>query len=134
MNENTFNNKNIQQESVEKIFTQADVNRIISERLSRDKLKNSDELVKREEALVARELEFYAKQLLAEKGLPVELAEILKLEDENSVAVAVDTLAKLIGVKNKENNFRVMNEKKLPVGNYRDDDNYGQLRRAFGLV
>lgn len=128
MNENKSN-----QQDFEKIFSQSDVNRIIGERLSRDKQKNSDELEKRESELNARELKFTAKELLAQKGLPSELADILKLEDEDSVAEAVELLSKLIGTKNKENKLKVVGEKKLPSGKS-EDESYTELRRAFGLI
>ncbi len=128
MNENTT----IQQ-GIEKMFTQSDVNRIIGERLSRDKLKGNEDFEKRESELATRELKFTAKQLLSEKGLPTELAEILKLEDEKSVIDAVELLSKLIGTKEKENSFKAAKERKLPQSE-REDENYGQLRRAFGLV
>ena len=125
-------NKNILQDT-EKVFTQTDVNRIIGERLSRDKLKGSEEFERRETELAERELKFAAKQLLSEKGLPTELAEILKLEDEKSVTDAVAVLSKLIGSNEKETGLKVAKERKLPVSE-REDENYGQLRRAFGLV
>ena len=124
MNENNTN--------IEKMFTQSDVNRIIGERLSRDKLKNSEELDRRETELNERELKFTAKQLLSERGLSTEFADILKLTDEKSVTEAVDLLEKLVGVKNTENKLSVLNERKLP-NNKKEDENYGQLRRAFGL-
>lgn len=129
MNEKTNN----QQQGIEKMFTQSDVNRIIGERLSRDKLKGNEDLEKRESELMARELKFIAKQLLAEKGLPSELADILKLESEASVTEAVELLTKLFGSRQKENSMKVVNERKLPTGK-NDDENYGQLRRAFGLI
>lgn len=124
MNENNTN--------IEKMFTQSDVNRIIGERLSRDKLKNTEELDRRETELNERELKFTAKQLLSERGLSTEFADILKLTDEKSVTEAVDLLEKLVGVKNTENKLSVLNERKLP-NNKKEDENYGQLRRAFGL-
>lgn len=127
MNENT---KNLQTE--EKMFTQSDVNRIIGERLSRDKQKNGDDISKRENELTERELKFTAKQLLMEKGLAVELAEIIRLDDEETVIEAVDMLEKYIGVKKEDNKLSLTGERKLPV-NRKDDENYGMLRRAFGL-
>lgn len=128
MNDNNTNNS----ANIERMFTQSDDNRIIGERLSGDKLKSNDELEKRESELVERELKFTAKQLLSERGLSTEFAEILKLTDEKSVTEAVDLIEKLVGVKKTENKFSVVNERKLPQ-NKKEDENYGQLRRAFGL-
>lgn len=129
MNEKTNN----QQQGIEKMFTQSDVNRIIGERLSRDKFKGNEDLEKRESELMARELKFIAKQLLTEKGLPAEIADILKLESEASVTEAVELLSKLFGSSQKKSDLKVVNERKLPTGK-NDDESYGQLRRAFGLI
>jgi len=54
-------------------------------------------------------------------------------EDEKSVTDAVAVLSKLIGSNEKETGLKVAKERKLPVSE-REDENYGQLRRAFGLV
>lgn len=122
-------NKDIQQEA-EKMFTQSDVNRIIGERLSRDKSKENEAFEKRESDLTARELRFSARQLLAEKGLPTELADILKLDDEKSVTEAVELLSQFIG--KKEQSFPKIKERRLPESTNTEDN--GKLRRAFGLV
>ncbi len=116
----------------DKLFTQSDLDRIIGERLSRDKNKNSEELDKREKELHSKELKFIAKQLLDEKKLPTELADILKFEDEKSIVEVIETIEKLIGNKKTENKLSVVNERKLPKSK-NDDENYGELRRAFGL-
>ena len=127
MNENKINQMND-----EKMFTQEDVNRIIGERLSRDKQKGVEGLDKRENELALKELKFTAKQLLAEKGLPLELAEIINLTDEKSVTEAVELLSGFIVPKKKNDKLKVI-ERKLPESE-NEDDNYGQLRKAFGLV
>ena len=98
MNENKINST-----TEEKVFTQADVNRIIGERLLRDKQKGVDELDKRESELAIKELKFTAKQMLADKGLPQELADIINLSDEKSITDAVELLSKLIDSKKKSN-------------------------------
>ena len=51
----------------EKTFTQEDVNRIVGERLAKEKAKNSGEadLAKREQELAQRELHMTAKELLS---------------------------------------------------------------------
>lgn len=59
-----------QNQPKEKTFTQDEVNKIVSERLARDKGKNSAELEKREHELEQRELAMTAREKLAERGLP----------------------------------------------------------------
>lgn len=127
MNEKT---NNLQTE--EKMFTQSDLNRIISERLSRDKQKSGDDLDKREIELTERELKLTAKQVFMERGIPVELAEIVKLTDEKSIENAVNVLEKYVTVSKEKNKLSVENERKLPQSR-EDDSDYGQLRKAFGL-
>ncbi len=127
MNEKT---NNLQAE--EKMFTQSDLNRIISERLSRDKQKSGDDLDKRETELTERELKLTAKQVFMERGIPVELAEIVKLTDEKSIENVVSVLEKYVTVGKEKNKLSVENERKLPK-NREDDSDYGQLRKAFGL-
>ncbi|MGN0612619.1 MAG: DUF4355 domain-containing protein [Porcipelethomonas sp.] len=130
MNEITTGNP---EQGTEKLFTQSELNRIISERLSRDRAKGTDDLEKRENDLTARELKFMAKQLLAEKGLPAELADILKLEDETGVRDAVELLAKLIGTRKNNDKLKVMDEQRLP-GTADEEKNFSELRKAFGLI
>ena len=97
-----------------------------------DKMQYSEELNKRERELNIRELKFMAKQLLSQKGLPTELADILKLDDEKSVVSAVEMLAKLGGENEKDNKLKVFDEKKLPEA--KTEEKYiGELRKAFGL-
>ena len=59
----------------EKTFTQDEVNRIVQDRLAREKGKGSEELDKREAALNYRERKMNAVDELRKNGLPDYLAE-----------------------------------------------------------
>lgn len=85
-----------QNQPKEKTFTQDEVNRIVSERLARDKGKNSAELEKREHELEQRELAMTAREKLAERGLPKELAEVLRFSDDESMNKSIDAIEKII--------------------------------------
>lgn len=78
----------------EKTFTQEDVNRIVQERLAKEKVKNSGEadFVKREQELAQRELHMTAKELLSEKGLPVQLFDALNCTDKESMEKSIATI------------------------------------------
>lgn len=78
----------------EKTFTQEDVNRIVQERLAKEKAKNSGEadLAKREQELAQRELHMTAKELLSEKGLPVQLFDALNCTDEETMKKSITTI------------------------------------------
>ena len=78
----------------EKTFTQEDVNRIVGERLAKEKAKNSGEadFAKREQELAQRELHMTAKELLSEKGLPVQLFDALNCTDKETLEKSIATI------------------------------------------
>lgn len=115
----------------EKTFTQEDVNRIVGERLAKEKAKNDVDFVKREQDLQQRELAMSAKELLADKGLPKDLADILKYSDEESLKSAVDRILKL---KNEElDDYKLIEVNRLPEGLPCDNDDNYSLEKAFRL-
>lgn len=77
-------------------FTQEDVNRIVQERLAKEKSKGSGEadFAKREQELAQRELHMSAKELLSEKGLPVQLFEALNCTDRETMEKSIETVDK----------------------------------------
>ncbi len=81
-----------------KIFTQEDVNRIVSERLGkeRDKAKKEQDaaFAERERAVSAREMHMAALEKLSSRGLPVELAEAINCSDEKTIDKCIEILAK----------------------------------------
>lgn len=81
----------------EKTFTQEDVNRIVGERLAKEKAKNSGEadLARREQELAQRELHMSAKELLSEKGLPVQLFDALNCTDKETMEKSIATVEKI---------------------------------------
>ena len=82
------------QETGEKTFTQEDVNRIVQERLAKEKSKNSGDadFAKREQELAQRELHMSAKEMLSEKGLPVQLFDALNCKDEETLKKSISTI------------------------------------------
>ena len=86
-----------QSEQTGKTFTQAEVNKIISDRLARDREKRTAELDEREKAVKARELAVIAAEKLAAAGLPKDLNAVLRYDDEASLDAAISQLSKLRG-------------------------------------
>ena len=135
-NQNTTGTATEQQQ--EKTFTQEQVNAIVSKRLAEEKAKGEAVLNKREAELNQREMQIRAKELLAEKGLPKNLADVLRYSDEESLKAAVDVIEKTRGFKDSSVNNeqgepnRKIIENPLPVprDNIRIDD---PLRKAMGL-
>ena len=78
----------------EKTFTQDDVNRIVQERLAKEKAKNSGDadFAKREQELAQRELHMTAKELLSEKGLPIQLFDALNCTDKKTLEKSIATI------------------------------------------
>ena len=83
----------------EKTFTQEQVNAIVGKRLAEAKASNEAALSKREEELKQREMQIRAKEILSERGLPKDLANVLKYSDEESLTAAIDVIEHTKGFK-----------------------------------
>ena len=97
MEENT--NQVQEQTAVEtegKTFRQEDVNRIVGERLAKEKAKNDADWQQREQDLQRRELQMTAKEYLNEKNMPVELLDALSYTDEETLQMSVAVIEKFI--------------------------------------
>ena len=82
-----------------KTFTQEQVNAIVGKRLAEQKATLEAELVKREQELNKREMGVRAKELLAEKGLPKGLSDVLRYETEEELVKAIETIEHTRGFK-----------------------------------
>ena len=77
----------------EKLFTQADVDRIVGDRLARAKKDRAND--DREAALKARETRLDCREFLSDKKYPVELLDILPTADVDTFKGSVEKLAAL---------------------------------------
>ena len=68
----------------QKTFTQDDVNRIVQERLAKDREKASKELGEREQELAQREFRLNSRQKLIDKGYPETLLDALNCSSEEA--------------------------------------------------
>lgn len=128
----------------EKTFTQDQVNKIVEERLLRQKNKYENmmkgmspeaaELEERGKDLAKREALFEAKQMLLEKGLPLELIDMVKVDDPEKVAESVNAVKSIfdkaieIGVNEKLKGSTPLKDAPRDIGS--DED---AVRAAFGL-
>lgn len=89
-----------------KLFTQEEVDRIIKDRLKRQKIKanedqeadlktRSEDLAKREADLNARETKLKCKEYLSDRGYPSDLLEILTLDDYEAFKKKADKVMQL---------------------------------------
>lgn len=80
--------------SSEKTFTQDDVNRIVSERLARE--RSSQQPDARELELQQRENALYMKELVADGKVPQDIADTLKGLDKEKVNSIIEAVAPYI--------------------------------------
>lgn len=76
----------------DKAFTQDEVNTIIQDRLAKEKAKFDKQLNDMQADIRRREKLLDAREQLQAKGLPVELAELVKLEDDDSFNTSLKLL------------------------------------------
>lgn len=123
----------------EKTFTQEDVNRIVQERLAKEKAKNSGEadFAKREQELAQRELHMTAKELLSEKGLPVQLFDALNCTDKEALEKSIATIETVFNEykanATKQQTFKGFQpgvSKQMPSAGATEDM---EIRKAMGL-
>lgn len=134
-NQNTTGTATEQQE---KTFTQEQVNAIVSKRLAEDRASRTSEFDKREKELNQREMQIRAKELLSERGLPKNLADVLRYSDEKSLIAAIDVIDHTRGFKDNEQTehkneppYRRIIENILPSGKAEVPGD--PLRKAMGL-
>lgn len=109
--EEITNNRNVEQQPTtqpadngnkgnERTFTQAEVDRIIKERLERDRAKRApaepSEAEKREAELTARESRLSCREHLLDNGLPSSLLDAVDTSDVEKFKKAVDVVSGLI--------------------------------------
>ena len=125
------------QETGGRTFTQEEVNRIVSERLGRERGKVAADLEEREKAVHARELAVLAAEKLAEVELPKELASVLRYDDESSLEKAIQTLSKLRGFSGGKKVKSLLDDgyevipNKLPKGEPNNNGVDFQIQNAF---
>lgn len=80
-----------------KMFTQDDVNRIVSERLAREREKagKPDPMEERERALTAREAAMSCKEYISEKKYPAGLLDVFDTSNAECFKAQVDKLFEL---------------------------------------
>ena len=80
----------------QKTFTKDDVNRIVGERLARDREKASEEVSKKEQELADREFRLNSRQKLMDRGYPESIMEALNCSSEEAFNKALDALDSLM--------------------------------------
>ena len=116
--------------SGERLFTQEEVNRFVSERLARDResraaQQQNDE---RETALKAREAKLDCREFVKEQGYPEDLLDLLDTSNSESFKKTVEKLADVFGYKLP----RFVNPPKFAASSgYNPHDIHDPIRDAF---
>lgn len=122
----------------ERTFTQEEVNRIVQERLAKEKSKGTgntgDELDRRAAALDLRERKLTAREKLREKGLPEYLVDALNMETDDAFQKSMEAVLKMKGEtgaaqdRNRSGKMNLIGS--VPTA---DMEKNNALRAAFGL-
>lgn len=113
----------------DRTFTQEEVNRIVQDRLSRERSKTPSEtektLQEREAALAKREREIAFKAVMKEKDIPEEVYEALNCTSEETFNKALEILSPY---------FQKAKEPiRHPVAGTRSSGSFDSIRKAMGL-
>ena len=135
MDENkTMNNNQNPDGAGAKTFSQDDVNRIVGERLAKEKAKGEAALAEREQQLAQRELLLTAKEKLTENGLPVELVDALNVSSPEALEKAL-SIVKTVMDKHKSEARPMKFSGAKPAESLSGGKNAhdSSLRKAMGL-
>ncbi len=134
MDENKAMNNQNPDRAGEKTFSQEDVNRIVGERLAKEKAKGEAALAEREQQLAQRELLLTAKEKLTENGLPVELVDALNVSSPEALEKAL-SIVKTVMDKHKSEARPIKISGAKPAESLSRAKNTGDssLRKAMGL-
>lgn len=125
-------NQNQNPAAGERTFTQEEVNRIVSERLAKERNKADAALVEREQQLAKRERLFNAREKIAQYGLPANLVDVLDTSSDEAFDKALTAIGDAISQKKSEAPRIV--ENRLPdVKHETAEDADEKLRSAMGL-
>lgn len=119
----------------EKTFSQEDVNKIVSDRLAREKAKGEAALAEREQQIAQRELLLTAKEKMTEMGLPLELLDALNTSSPEAMEKALTTVKTVFDkYKTEAQPLKISGAKPADSLAGTPKDTMGsELRKAMGL-
>ena len=117
--------------TTERTFTQDDVNRIVQERLAKEKGKGNEELDKRAAELDKRERRMNAIDELRKNSLPEYLVDALNMETEETFQQSMEAIKKMKGESIKSTGQVI--GRGNPIGVVTKGTQDAAIRDAFGL-
>lgn len=117
-----------------KTFTQEDVNRIVQERLAKEKGKGSEELDRRAAELDMRERKLNAVTELRKNGLPDYLVDALNMNTDEDFQKSMEAIKKMKGesTESQTQPGRIIGHGN-PIGTVARGPAPDDIRMAFGL-
>lgn len=121
-----------------KTFTQEQVNAIVSDRLARDRQKQSEEMSKKEQELAQREFRLNSRQKLIDRGYSESLMDALNCSSEEAFNKALDIIDSLIKERTpskeqaelEKNRARFTTPMNVPIGTRLGED---PIKKAMNL-
>ena len=135
MDENKTTNTNPESGAGEKTFSQDDVNRIVGERLAKEKAKGEAALAEREQQLAQRELLLTAKEKMTDQGIPLELLDALNMSSPEALEKSLNIVSTVLNkLKTEARPMKISGAKPAenPAGAPRSTAN-SDLRKSMGL-
>lgn len=134
MDENKAMNNQNPDGAGEKTFSQDDVNRIVGERLAKERAKGEAALAEKEQQLAQRELLLTAKEKLTENGLPVELVDALNVSSPEALEKALSTVKTVLDkYKSEARPIKLSGAKPAESLSRTQQTGDSSLRKAMGL-
>lgn len=116
----------------ERTFTQDDVNRIVQERLAKEKGKGNEDLDKRAAELDKRERRMNAIDELRKNGLPDYLVDALNMETDEAFQKSMESIKKMKGETGTAESAEIVGTGN-PIGVINKTGRVDNMRQAFGL-
>lgn len=120
----------------DKTFTQDDVNRIIGERLAKEKTKGDTDFSKKEQELAQREIRLSAKEMLSDSNLPVQLIDALNCTSKETLEKSISIIEQVMKEKSKEapnRQFKGAIPGQSKDNDFESDNGDAAIRKAMGL-
>lgn len=132
MAEDFTHNEETNTQGGDRTFTQEDVNRIVQERLAKERSKQEPvklSLEEREKALTAKENKFTCREILSEQKMPERLLEVLDTSDPDRFKASLAVIKELYDPYHGKPIPRVVST----TSGLENSDTEEDLRGAFGL-
>lgn len=117
----------------DKTFTQEEVNAIIQDRLGKEKAKHEKQMLDLQKDVSRREKRLQALEKLNEKGLPGELVDLVRLDDDEAFNSSIELLEKTYGNSNIAANQGIRRGQASYTPANGGTSNEDPIRSAMGL-